>query len=171
MLSHFVIDFILNRLYSLPYFQLILYFSFLGAGMAGAGSGLGSQMSAALAESNYAFPSGSTALLGHNSYLFSLTYLVPFCTVLYSTLIYSTVASSPIHCTPYSSTTSPDLHVPHPHWLQIYLISSQISYCTVLSCTTDKIMWNTTQLTSYQTLSSTTMSHLVITYVHYRLPL
>lgn len=108
----------------------------------------------------------------HIYFLLRILYrTVPYCTVLYSTLIYSTVASSPIHCTPYSSTTSPDLHVPHPHWLQIYLISSQISYCTVLSCTTDKIMWNTTQLTSYQTLSSTTMSHLVITYVHYRLPL
>ena len=35
-------------------------FALLGAGMAGAGSGLGSQMSAALAESNYAFPSGTS---------------------------------------------------------------------------------------------------------------
>jgi hypothetical protein len=36
--------------------------------MAGAGSGLGSQMSAALAESNYAFPSG-TFLEGQKCYL------------------------------------------------------------------------------------------------------
>ena len=63
--------------------------------MAGAGSGLGSQMSAALAESNYAFPSGDNPKTLF-SFIFSDVF-VPYCTILYSTLIYRTVPSSSIH--------------------------------------------------------------------------